>query len=197
MSLHSLLSVELERCENERTLKPFLDNNIVLIRNTMNANAWNCVICKPQFKLGTQYIADYVIVSANSGQWYVTLIEVQSHKAKLFTKDGKMSKDLNEAHAQITEWKTWVDEHNDDFRDRVSALVKNQPAFCSNANIHSSAEGEIRDKKTIVTPKYKILIGRRSELTQDLNARRSRLVSAEDEIVTFDRLLNYAQQNDL
>ena len=80
------------------------------------------------------------------------------------------------------------------FREQLATLAIGRPAFCSRADIHTLASTELRDPKTVVEYKCKILIGRRACLDEDNNRRRS--VSCGAEIVAFDRLLDYARHLD-
>lgn len=185
---------ELDESKNEREIAKFLKENLILIRNPLNANAWNCVICKPEFKIGTKYIVDFIILSANSGCWNVTLIEMQSHKDKIFLKDGTASKGLREAQKQVQEWEMWLDNHKFEFRESIADLAKGHAAYCSNAIRHTHAETELRDPKVVVCFYFKILIGRRDFLDEDTNQRRSKFGNIE--VVTFDRLLDYAKYLD-
>lgn len=184
----------LEESKNEREIGRYLKENIHLVRNTLNVWSWNCVICKPEFKIGTKYIADFVVLSANSGHWNCVLIEMQSHKDRIFLKDGTASKGLREAQKQVQEWKIWIESHNAEFREYLAELVKGEPAQCSNVVRHTRAETELRDSKTVIFYKYKILIGRRGFLDEEGNQRRNYFDGIE--IVTFDRLVDYAKRLD-
>ena len=193
--LFKQLQEQLSQCKNERELAPFLKKHLLLIRNTLNVHAWNCVVCQPEFRLGTEYIADFLILSADSGCWHAVFIEMQSHQDSIYNKDGSMTRQLNEAQKQIQEWKIWIEEHPMEFRKSVSRLVDNCAAQCSRADVHVNAGAEIRDIKTVVWPEFKILIGRRSYLNQESNKRRA--TSGDFEIVTFDRLLDVAKRLDM
>lgn len=192
--LFDQLSEQLQNCENERALAPFLKNNILLLRNTLNVHAWNHIVCRPEFRLGNKYIVDYIVLSADSGCWHVVLVEVQSHRDKIFNKNGFMTKQLNEAQKQIQEWKIWIGQNEYSFRQDLSVLVKGVPAQCSRVDIHTEAGAEIRDMQTVIEFTYKVLIGRREFLDQQSNQRRNQFVTFE--IVTFDRLLDAAKRLD-
>ncbi len=194
MEIHEELLAALNNAKNEREIARYIKNNLLLIRNSLNEWSWNCVICKPEFKIGTKYIADFVILSANSGYWNVVLIEMQSHNDRIFLKDGTASKGLREAQKQVQEWKMWIESYSSEVRECLAELAKGQPAQCSNASKHIMAQTELRDPKTVVHFHYKVLIGRRSFLNEDGNQRRAQFGGIE--IVTFDRLLDYAKKLD-
>jgi len=194
MGKYEELLKALEESENEREIGRYLKNNIHLVKNTLNVWSWNCVICKPELKIGTKYIADFIVLSANSGCWNCVLIEMQSHKDRIFLKDGTASKGLREAQKQVQEWQMWIESHDIEFREYLAELAKGEPAQCSNTMRHTRAETELRDSKTVIWYKYKILIGRRDSLDEEGNQRRNYFDGIE--IVTFDRLLDYAKHLD-
>lgn len=184
----------LNNSKNEREIARYLKEHLILIRNACNYS-WNTVIIKPEFCLGGDFRVDYIIVSANSCCWDVTLIEMQSHKDKIFIKNGNMSHQLNEAQRQITEWKKWIKEHDQQFREEIADIVgEDEPPYCSCAGVHINAASEIRDFKTYIRTRYVVLIGRRNYLTQEQRTRRNYI--SEIEIITFDRLLDCAKKVD-
>lgn len=194
MNRYEELSTVLDQAKGERKVGEYLKRNLLLVRNTLNAWAWNCVICKPEFKIGTKYIADFLILSADSGCWNVTLVEMQSHRDRIFLKDGTASKGMREGQKQIQEWKMWIETYNAEFRGCLADVAKGKPAQCSSVMQHIKAETELRDPKTVIHFYYKILIGRRVFLDEDANARRAQFGGIE--VVTFDRLLDYAKYLD-
>ncbi|MFR5971443.1 MAG: Shedu anti-phage system protein SduA domain-containing protein [Clostridium sp.] len=188
------LKLILENAKGEREMAHYLKDNLKLIKYSLNTWSWNCVICKPEFKLGTKFIADYVIVNAISGCWNCVLIEMQSHKDRIFLNDGTASRGLREAQKQLQEWRMWIESHDMEMRECLADVVKGEPAQCSNAERHTKAETELRDNKTVIHFYYKVLIGRRSFLNHESNQRRNYFGNIE--IVTFDRLLDYQKKID-
>jgi len=190
------LQEQLKCCTKESELSPFLKEHSLLIQNALNVHAWNCVVCEPEFRLGSDYVADFIILSADSGSWHAVLIEVQDHQNKIYNQNGNMTQQLNEGHRQIHDWNIWINEHPVEFRQSISKLVSSEPAQCSRVDVHTNAGAEIRDIKTVISTTFKILIGRREFLNQTNNKRRSEFRDANIEIVTFDRLLDKAKQLD-
>lgn len=193
MGYYDDLKIALDNADNERQIGEYLKQNLSLLR-VLNEHSWNCVIPKAEFKIGVQYRADFIILSACSGYWNCVLIEMQSPKDCIFLKNGEVSKGLQEAQRQVQDWNMWIKDYEDAFRQQLAKLAEGKPAQCSNASIHSWAETEIRDPNTVIRYKYKILIGRREFLKQEANKRRSQFTDFE--IVTFDRLLDYAKKCD-
>lgn len=194
MGKYEELEKVLKNSKGEREVGKYLKENLILIKNTLNIWSWNCVICKPEFKIGTKYVADYLILSANSGCWNAVMIEMQSHRDRILLQDGTASKGLRVAQKQIQEWEMWIESYNTEFRGYLAELAKDELAQCSNVMRHIRADTELRDPKTVIRYKYKILIGRRDYLSEDINNRKNHFGNTE--IVTFDRVLDYAKKRD-
>lgn len=122
------------------------------------------------------------------------MIEMQSPHDQIFNKKGEVFPALKEAQRQSQDWKMYIQTNEPAFREQLATLAVGEPAHCSRTDIHRLASTELRDPKTVVEYTYKILIGRRAYLDEDNNRRRSVFCGAE--IVTFDRLLDYAKRLD-
>lgn len=193
MGRYEELNNALTSAKNERSIGEYLKQNLDLIR-VLNEHSWNCVIPKAEFPIGTKYRADFIILSACSGYWNCVLIEMQSPKDKIYNKKNEQSGGLREAVRQIQDWKMYIKENGPAFRGQLADLAEGEPAYCSRADIHVYAPEELRDPKTIINYRYKILIGRRKYLSVDNNRRR--YVFDDVEVITFDRLLDYAKRLD-
>lgn len=193
MGYYDDFKIELDKVQTERQIGEYLKRNLSLIR-VLNEHSWNCVITKAEFNMGGQYRADFIVLSACSGYWNCVLIEMQSPKDHIFLGTGDASKGLREAQRQVQDWSMWIKDNEVTFRQQLAKLAKGKPAQCSNVSVHRLAETELRDLNTVVRYKYKILIGRRESLKQEANKRRSQFYGFE--IVTFDRLLDFAKKCD-
>ena len=193
MGRYEELNDALTRAKNEHDIDEYLKQNLDLIK-VLNELSWNCAIPKAEFQIGTDYRADFIILSACSGYWNCVLIEMQSPYDKIYNKRNEQSCGLREAQRQVEDWKRYIGTNGPAFRNQLAKLAADMPAFCSRADIHTLASTELRDPKTVVEYKCKILIGRRACLDEDNNRRRS--VHSDYEIVTFDRLLDYAKRLD-
>lgn len=192
MGYYDEFKIALDNAQNEQQIGVYLKRNLMLIR-VLNEHSWNCVITKAEFNIGGEYRADFIVLSACSGYWNCVLIEMQSPKDPIF-KAGEISPELREAQRQVQDWDMWIKDNESTFRQQLAKLAEGKPAQCSNASVHTFAETELRDPYTVVRYTYKILIGRREFLKQNDNKRRSQF--SDFEIVTFDRLLDYAKKCD-
>ena len=189
------LKKALDSARNEQEIGRYLKDNLGLLR-ILNEHSWNCVKVAAEFPVGTKYRSDFLILSACSGYWNCVLVEMQSPKDKIFTKKQEYSAGLREAFRQVGEWEMYIKKYEDAFRNQLADFASDEPAYCSNAADHTRASTELRDPRTVIRFRYKILIGREAYLDAELNERRNTLVDHRCEIVTFDRILNYAKRLD-
>lgn len=193
MGRYEELKTVLDTAKNEHDVDAYLKKHKELLRG-IGGLYWNCMVIQPEFSIGTKYRADFIILCACSGCWKCVLIEIQSSTTVIFNKNHQFSRELNEAYNQLADWKSYIKMNETAFRNQLASLLKGEAARCSNAAIHIWAETEIRDPMTVVEFEYRVIIGRRSSLDLDDNRRRNFLGL---EIITYDRLLDYAKRCDV
>lgn len=198
-SLANQLIDALKVAKNERKIQPFIKQNELLIVHAFN-RAWNSWHCIPEFQLGRDFRADFLLLSANSCHWIVTFIELESPKARLYLKDGTPSKTLRVAQRQIRDWEDWYRRNEGYARQTFAEILRqhDEPARCSHVDRHKKGETEILDPQTIIETHFHIVIGRRAALLPDEQRRRA-LGSqywGGPEIATYDRLVDCARRID-
>lgn len=126
-------------------------------------------------KIGAEYETDFVIANEgySDGTQY-TLIEIESPHSKLFDASGKPAAGLNAAIQQIRDWRRLLIE------DR--ALFKRI--------FPTTSTRVIRNSKL----RFKIVIGRRSSNAEHLEKRRQISEIENIEIISFDRLTDFAKR---
>jgi len=186
------------QARNERDIQPILKKKQLIVRNALNVSAWNHVEVMSEFRFGSEFRADFLILSADSGSWHAVFIELKSHRVRAFTKAGVPTRSLSVALKQLDDWERWVDRFNANFRDTLSRNIKdkNIPAYCSRADRHTTAITEIVDPRVNIHTHYRVVIGRRDYLTADDQERRASYLKKGREIVTYDRLLDSARKLD-
>jgi hypothetical protein len=103
--------------EDERSLQHFLDENPEALGWKFSWGVSPTIVI-PQFRLGSEYVADYVVIDAP--QWIcVYLIEIESAKDTPFNKDGTYSQRLNKAISQTGEWVQWIGNNRRYFNDKL------------------------------------------------------------------------------
>ena len=194
--LKPLVEKALEESKNEREIHSFLKNQLQLVRTAFGAFAWNHNSTIPEYKLGNEFRVDFLILTADSGQWHATFVELKSHLEQPFTKKGVPGAGLNVAIAQMQDRKLWVEANNREFRRGLSKVLedKGTPAQCLSSDLHTKAATEIIDHRTHISFNYIIVAGRRNMIPDEHQRRRH--VSPQVEIATYDRLLGVAERFD-
>ena len=139
----------------EYVLQTYLTNHPILLNPSYRA-------VHPQFRLGAEYIADFVVETYDGN--YV-LVEIEKPTDRLYLNNGDPSSALTHAEQQVLNWQSWV-------RQNVAYL-----RYESNL-VMSDPEGLV-------------VIGRRSQLNGDERqklAERNRSLRGHLKIVTFDTL---------
>jgi hypothetical protein len=188
----------------EREIHHFLKVNHRLITMAFN-RAWNFHTCIPEFELGSDFRADFLILSAHSCHWHAIFIELKSPSINLYNKNGTPSKDLRLAQKQISDWREWIRVNEQYLRYGFAEILKekNAPAIYPNPipNYtvgYDSGAAEISDLRSTVGYYYHIVIGRSSSLLPEERKRRAMdsLQWGGPEIATYDRLLATAKRVD-
>jgi DNA-binding sugar fermentation-stimulating protein len=165
--------------------------------------AWNYYTCVSEFKLGSDYRVDFLILSAHSGYWHAIFIELKPVDAKLYIKDGTQSKELRVALKQIEDWKQWIRMNEGILRREFSKILKKDKApaiwpypILGYKKGHSSGANEIADISSNVHYIYHVVIGRRGRLSEEEQKRRSLndIPGDAPTIATYDRLLEAAKR---
>lgn len=124
----------------------------------------------PQFRLGKDYVADFVIGERHSGGHFWQLVELECPTKKMFNKNGAPSATLTQAMRQITDWRNW--------------LHQNQ-----NYAARSTKEEGLGLTDIVGQASGLIIIGRRRDLNAESDARRRQMMRDTDiQIRTYDFL---------
>ena len=193
--LEELLSSE--DC-SEREIHSFLKINPDLVRSTF-ATSWNYAEVFPEVSFGSDLRIDFLVLCANSGCWIARIVELKSPSVRLYKKNGEKSSHLQLVERQIAQRLDWRRSNESYFRNTLSKLVKSDdPAFCSNASVHTRAKAELRDPTTFIDFDAQAVIGRSSTLTDEERERRRQDEQlgawTSTKILTYDRLLNVAKR---
>ena len=68
------------------------------------------LITQPDLPGVPSFRPDFMWISTNSAVWYPTLIEIESPKKRIFTKQGNVSSDFCHARDQLDQWRIWFDD---------------------------------------------------------------------------------------
>jgi hypothetical protein len=182
---------------NERMVQRFLKRYPYIVRNALNAHAWNSVHLKSEFSFGGTYVADFLILSADSGAWHAVLIELESPTARPFTKKGSPSSALAKGLAQLDEWKIWIGKNDPLFREHLSSLLRVDADSKETDSGNREDAAAIRDPHTVIDKEYIVVVGRRASFSDsDAQERRGVYRGRGQQIRSYDRLLDMAKDLD-
>jgi len=105
----------------EREVQRFLEQRPHLLLNLMQARTAAVV---KQFPLGADHRADFAFVHANSGGTYLHLVELESPRARIFTKSDSFSQQFNGALQQVQDWMFWCNLHSASLRELVRPILR-------------------------------------------------------------------------
>ena len=187
----------------ERAVHRFLKEHDDIIIRSFN-RAWNFYTCVPEFRLGSEYRSDFLILSSHSNKWHAIFIELKDYKTKLYNNNGNPTKALREAKNQIDDCRIWAKTNEHYLRQCFSKILEklNAPAIWPHTipgfqKGYSSGSAEIADMASRLDFYYHIVIGRSSTLLP--KEREYRLKDSTwggPEIATYDRLLTMAKRID-
>jgi hypothetical protein len=159
------LSATLASASDEAPLQRFLATSPRILRSLLPSTSDAWLFDRPE--LGSEFIPDFLLAYRNSLGYNWVLVELESPRQPPLTKRGRPGAKLNEALAQIRDWRTWLRENISYARDTLGFR-----------GIHAEV------------PAY-VLIGRRIHLdNKDLPRYRELSLSTGANIMSYDRLLD-------
>jgi len=169
----------------EEDIQRFLTKHDKILLKTFCSSG--TYICIPKFRFGNEYISDFILIQLWSTLTKIIFIELEPSNIKPFTKQGNFSQRLNGAIQQINDWYSWIRENNDYFCNSIVKCVRQR-----NVEIGEALSNRIRYNSVT----SKIIIGRRSMLTERDNSRRTafNLENNKFEILPYDRLLDVSKE---
>lgn len=154
------------KCEGD--MQKFLLNNPRCLVGHLGGGHGRWVL--PQFRLGSEYVADFILGERHSFGHHWQLVELECPTKKMFNKNGAPSATLTQAIRQIQDWRSWL--HNN--QNYAAKPLKDDGLGL--IDIVGDCSGLI-------------LIGRRHDLNDELNARRRQMMrDLNIQIRTYDFL---------
>jgi hypothetical protein len=65
----------------------------------------------PEFQLGTEYKADYLLVGTNSHGYHFVFVELEDHKGSVTLEDGEFGAVIRKGMSQVGRWRIWLAEN--------------------------------------------------------------------------------------
>jgi hypothetical protein len=155
LSVLSQFKLLLDTTENEGEVQDFLKDNPVLLYPAYSR-------VEPKFKLGKEYVTDFVFaVQTDRGKEWA-LVEIEQPKKRLFTQGGQCSHEFIQAQNQLLDWELWI-ERNQGYLQQ--------------------------DFPGIRMPLYHLVIGRNTGLTSDQREKLRTLAKPNHVYSTYDDLV--------
>ena len=164
----------------ELKIQKFLEENIHILKAAIGVPEWAFNYVLPQFQLGSNYRADFIVITGQSNSYDVTIVELKRPSASLYTKEGIISRDLNIACTEVDNYRRWINDNREEFkRNLAQEIKKKDPSF---------------DDSFDWTRRFhicsKIVIGRRQKLTREFRDKNFDLEEKGVSIVSYDRLID-------
>lgn len=174
---------------DENKVQEYLTSNSHVVLAAFGSQ-WAVNECIPKFQLGTDYVIDFVVITGQSFHYDIALVKLESPFDPPFTQEGRRNQRLNTALEEVNDWFSWIHENEDYF---LRSLTKAMSDGYGARQVADSRRNRFRDNgryREFVSAK--IVIGRRSILTEDDNKRRATILDQtlrRIEILPYDRLL--------
>jgi hypothetical protein len=96
----------LNAAPNEAAMQSYFESRPLLLIQHLGGGHGRYVI--PHKRLGSEHVTDFMIAEEDSGGTHWTAVELESPRARMFTKAGKQSAALTQAIRQILDWRAWL-----------------------------------------------------------------------------------------
>lgn len=101
---------------NERDIIRFINHSAkayYIICSIFNAGGYNFghhdAYVFPEYRLGDDYRADYLLIGKNSGGYEFIFVELEKPNGRVTLQDGNPGQVMRLGNFQINDWKSWVD----------------------------------------------------------------------------------------
>jgi hypothetical protein len=158
------LSATLDQAIDERPLQAYLASTPSFLRQLVPSCSDFWCFDRPSF--GGELIPDFLLCYRNSRGFNWAYVELESPATPPLAKSGRPSAKLNEALAQISDWRTWLRENISYARDHLNLkqIDAEAPAI--------------------------VIIGRRANLDSKHALKYRALSSEKTSVLTYDRLID-------
>jgi Shedu protein SduA, C-terminal len=158
----------LDTAEREEELQKFFEENPFILADQLP----HCHHVIPKFRLGGQFVTDFLLPEMTSGGTVWVLVELEPAQAQLVTAQGQLADRVRVGVQQLKDWRDWLRDNKD---MAIRPRSKNGLGLDRIDGIWSWA-----------------VVGRRSQVTERFNQLRAQVRNDSSiEILTYDRLLEW------
>jgi len=174
----------------ERDVHTFLKDYPYVLIHLFN-HSWNFYYAFSEFQLGTDFRADFVILSADSGAWHAEFIELEGPHDKPYKKDLTPTPKLNWAIRQTNDWREFTTAYRQTLLHEIAKLLRPLEVISQNNLMTKGvkADIEILHPETYVHFDYHVIIGNSKTFT-DAERKAHARFSISDHVMTYDRVYN-------
>lgn len=168
------------KTNQELKIQEYLEKHLLILKVAIGVPDWAFNYILPQFRLGSRYRADFIVVTGQSNSYEVTIVELKRPGASLYTKQGIRSNDLNIACVEVDNYRRWIGDNTEEFKKNLfEEIKKKDPTFVEKFNwtrrFHICS---------------KIVIGRRDKLTSEICDKNFDMENIGVSIISYDRLID-------
>jgi len=180
--------IALNEDATERKASAFLKKYPYVIIQLFN-RSWNFYRIFPEFRMGSDFRADFVIISADSGAWHGQFVELEGPNDSPYTKSGAPSTKLNLAIQQTKDWQDFIYAQKANLMHEFAKLIKplKSPAQNNLMGHGVLADVELEHPNTLIDFDYYVIIGNSQNFT-DSDRKAHKHYSTGDGVVTYDRV---------
>jgi hypothetical protein len=156
----------------------------------------------PEFRFGTDYRADFVVMGPFSGGFDIQFIEMEPPNVPLFTRAGIPAQRLAGALAQVRNWKSYVEKNRGIVLKELFKLAEKE-ALLLRRWMNPKGSFSSRSPYSPLSPwhpeagfnwDYHIVIGRRTSLSEEHLGKKAAFHNTDSvEVMTYDRLIDAAK----
>jgi len=199
LSLEKKLSRIIEDTTGERGVTKFLVKHPEIVRWAFCKTGGHSTYVVKEFQFGSHYKADFVVPMSSSGTWEVHLIELEPPDDKIITQNGTPSKRLNIAIRQINDWKSYIEQNRNSFRQDISDCCRKHDLLGDSDTTQPPRNftgDRLCDSGTNIWFHYHIVIGRREKVTEEQRKYMNQLSRNDFKICTYGTFLDIARNLD-
>ncbi|MFR9240273.1 MAG: Shedu anti-phage system protein SduA domain-containing protein [Clostridium baratii] len=78
----------------------------------------------PEFQLGTEYKADYLLIGKNSGGYEFIFVELENPNGNITKKNGNIGEAFRKGIDQTKDWKRWLEKNYQSLREVFKKHMK-------------------------------------------------------------------------
>jgi hypothetical protein len=172
----------------EQQVHSFLKKYPYVLIQLVN-RSWNYFQLFSEFRMGSDFRADFLVLSADSGMWHARFIELEGPHDRVYTKERLPTRKLNWAIRQTDDWRRFANEYRQALAHELAKLVRTRNSHAQNKLMGKGvkADVELEHPQTYIEFYYHVVIGNSESFSDEERTAHARY-SHSDNVMTYDRL---------